>query len=149
MAADVRTVNKTGLAVGEWVQFVTEQDLKEAPVEQQEIYQQNQRFLVISRQNDLFDSCRCFLVDMAGKRYDYSARMNSLQHTRLVNEGTIRAVSRDSVESIHGVERVQSVYRAAQKHIEDLADYFAEYPAQFLGQSALYWTKNKLMKTTR
>lgn len=126
-------INRTGLQVGQWIQFHTTKDLSQASEPQQAIYQENQRYLVFSREDALFDACRCNVMDIDGKSFDYCARMFSLGYTNLVSDGEIRVVSKESVETIHGAEKVQAVYEAAKKRIDELSGYFTKYPAQILG----------------
>ncbi len=129
MSANVR-IEANELRVNQWVQFLTSQDLSAAPVEQQEIYQPSRCFLVISRADALLDPCRCYLVDIAGKKYDYCPRVGSLGSTRLVEMGEIEVVSREDVELIHGVEKVYSVYKAAQMYLKELAKDLVKHPAR-------------------
>jgi len=132
-----RAIEREGLEVGQWIQFSTTEDLSNSESEVKAIYQENQRFLVISREDAPLDDCRCNVIDIDGKIYDYCARMFSLGFTNLSWDGKIRAVTRESVEVILGKEKVEAVYQAAEKHLEKRADYFAKYPAQLLGQSKL------------
>lgn len=127
--------DRTGLEVGQWVWFFTSEDLSDLELEKQAIYEKNQRYLVISREDVAFDSCRCNVVDIDGKIYDYCARLFYLGNNDL--DGVeIRLVSKKSVEQIHGVEKVQSVYQAAKEHIKGLSGYFSDYPAQILGKTS-------------
>ena len=126
-------VSRTGLDVGQWVQFKTDGDLSEVPEEEQAIYQENQRYLVFSRNNFADDPCRCYLIDMNCKRWDYCPRVLFLDHFSLAWDVKITGFSRESVEVIHGSEQVEVVYEAARKCIEELKDYFAQDPARILG----------------
>lgn len=67
--------------------------------------------------------------------HDYCPRMQMLDFTTSVGSGKIRFFSRDGVESIHGAEKVKSVYTAAEQHLKRLRNYFEIYPGEILNQS--------------
>ena len=128
-------IGRRELKVGQWIHFHTTKDLNKASDALQAIYQESQRYLVFAREDEMFDACRCYVMDINGNSFDYNARMYSLGSTSLVYKGEIRVVSKESVEAIHGAEKVEAVYLAAQKRIEELSDYFAKYPNQLLNTS--------------
>lgn len=129
-------IGREGLQVGQWIQFTTEENIPTSQSEKKAIYEGSQRYLVISREDAFCDTCRCNVVDVNGKMYDYCARMFSLNYIDLVWDSEIRVVSRENVEALHGVLKVQAVYQAAANHIGRLSEYFEKYPAQILGKTS-------------
>ena len=127
------SVGPTEISVGEWVKFCTDEDLSIASSEQKAIYQENQRYLVISREDHLFDECRCYLIEiLTGKMLGYCPRMQRLGDTDLIWVKNVKVFSRKSVEALYDNAKVQAAYDAAKKHLEDHAYYFKVYPKETL-----------------
>lgn len=125
MAATVRTIGPAELEVGQWIQFYTDEDLSNVPVKQKAIFQENQRYLVFSREDELSQACRCNVIAIDGNQSVYIPYPTSSGYARLVDDEEIRVVSRESVEALHGSEKVQAIYKAAKKFLEEEKDYFA------------------------
>lgn len=104
------------MQVGNWVQYSTNRDFSKWGSEHKEIYQKNQCFLVIAEYTPIFDQ-NFDLIDMKGNIHNYCPRMRMLGLVDLQSDYKITKVSKKTVESIHGADKVQSVYEAAQKFI--------------------------------
>lgn len=128
-------IGRKDLEVGQWIQFSTQEDVSGAELKIRTAYEKNQRFLVISREDESTDLCRCYVVNMKGSLYDYNAETFSLGGYKLVENSEIRAVSKESVHGLHGIEKVQKIYQQATKYINtDLAEQFKKHPAHTLGK---------------
>src|SRR5580765_2256739 len=77
----------------QWVKFSLEKSRYNPSEEQKKIYQADRFFLVVSRTDEMYDSCRCYLIDATGKTYDYCPRMGSLGDVNLLWDQTITAFS--------------------------------------------------------
>lgn len=128
-----RGISKTGLEVGQWVCFsATAEALALASEPQKKIYEENHFFLVISREDAMWDGCRCNLVDKDGNCHDYCPRVCSLGWTNLFVSTEIFVVDQEEVNTLYGKEQRDQIYKNAQEHLEKKRDYFAKYPAQLL-----------------
>lgn len=120
-------ISSAQLEVGQWVQFANTDKTEKLNFITEIFCEEKERLLVISREDSFMDRCRCYLIDTSGTPHDFSGSQFDFK-------GEIRVVSRESVETIHGIEKVNKVYEAAQKHLEKCKAYFAKYPAQVLGK---------------
>jgi hypothetical protein len=157
MSTDIHSF-KRGLKVGSWIQFLAHIDISKASAMQKEIYHPAQRYLVISREELFADNYCYFLTDLSGTIRDFNSKMHSLDDTTLMMKTEIITHTRNKVELIHGVEKVEFVYESAQRFIKG-SSYFAKHPAQVLGQSSivsqlreinetLEWKASQLMDKT-
>jgi hypothetical protein len=113
-------IDALSLKVGQWVKFSTDVKPSTLTEEQQKIYQGNRAFLVINRDDGMFDPCRCFLIDVNDELlYDYCPRMNSLGGAGdFVWGHQTLEVPLEEVLPIYGREGTLSIYLRAQQHIE-------------------------------
>lgn len=127
------------LHVGQWIYFTAQEEkLSEASEKQQSLYDENRFFLVISRHDDMFDGCRCFIVDMDGNNHDYCPRMHRIGYVDRIWGDKVMLVDQEYVESIHGISEVQKVYQAAKFHLGNRREYFAEIrPTELLDVDGL------------
>jgi hypothetical protein len=141
-----KTIGKFNLEVGQWVKFSTEKAHDSLSEKQKPIYQTDRIFLVLTREDALFDSCRCALIDETGKNYDYCPRMHELNFVGLIWNHNIIAYSNDEVESFYEREKILSIYEAAQKYLDKMSDYFEEYAAKKLNvEIEIQQIKNKII----
>lgn len=110
------------MQVGNWIQYSTHQDFSKWEPEDQEIYQKNQFFLVITENNPTFDDNFDLIDVIAEKIHNHCERMCMLGLVDLASDYRIAIASKETVESVHGVDTVLSVYEAAQKYIERTKD---------------------------
>lgn len=109
-------IGKYNLKVGQWIKFsIDEKTQNGLSEEQKSIYQKDRIFLVLTREDEMFDSCRCYLLDEEGKKYDYCPRMHELHFIALIWDHEIIAYSNDEVETFYEREKLLSIYEAAKK----------------------------------
>lgn len=122
--------------IGQWVKFETANNIAELSSEEQNIYRQEAIFLVISREDKLYDAGRCYLVDNNGQLFDSCPRMQSLNSITFTNM-TIKAYSHEEADSIVGKEKMLEMVGMAQKHLQDLSEYFNKYGGKILDASSI------------
>ncbi|NGX33926.1 MAG: hypothetical protein K1060chlam1_00269 [Candidatus Anoxychlamydiales bacterium] len=103
------------LEIGQWVQFTTDTDLSSYPRKTQEIYDQNQHFLVLGRDDPFFEPGNCYILDVTRRVHTYSASMFMFDQTNLLADTQIRIVSRAGVETLHEKSTIQVVYEERQR----------------------------------
>lgn len=81
------------------------------------VYQEDQIFLVLKREDTSFDKCRCILIDKNSKIYDYCPRDGSLNLVTMISDQKIAALSNSKVEAIYGNEKILAIYESAQKFL--------------------------------
>jgi len=135
----IKIVSDFHLQVGQWVQFTTNKDSSKLSEKQLKIYSEDRLFLVATREDSSFDTCRCELIDNSGRRYDYSPRGGMLEGTFLVWNHNILAVPAKDVEEMIGEAGMQHVYAGAQKRLDEMKDsgYLAKHRVQTLDVAAL------------
>jgi len=140
-----KTIGKYDLEVGQWVKFSTEKDQDSLSEKQKPIYQKDRIFFVLTREDAMYDSCRCDLIDETGKNYDYNPRMHELGFVGLIWDHEIIAYSNHEVESFYEREKILSIYEAAQKYLDKMSDDFMQYGANKLNlEIEIQQIKNKI-----
>jgi hypothetical protein len=140
-----KSIGRCDLQVGQWVKFSTTQAPESLSKGQQDIYQNGRIFLVVTREDQGFDPCRCYLIDENGKSYDYCPRMHSLGYVDLLwDDHNTSAYSNEEVESTLGKEKMTSIYQAAKAQLEKMSGYFSKYPAKKLNVDAQLGDKEAL-----
>ena len=127
-----KTIGKYDLEVGQWVRFSTEKAQDSLSEDQKPIYQKDQLFLVLTREDALFDSCRRYLIDETGKAHDYCPRMHGLGFVDLVWNQNVIAYSKDEIKFFYENEKILFIYEAAQEYLDKMSDYFKKYGAKKL-----------------
>jgi hypothetical protein len=123
------------LQVGQWVIFQTDKPIETLTNAQKDIF--NRPFLVVTREDAFFDSCRCTLIGEDDKTYDYCPRVRTIGNASLADDHGIFIILSQKIESIFGKEKLESIYENVQKHLDSMAEYFKKYPAQKLDIESL------------
>ncbi|MFA5960835.1 MAG: hypothetical protein WC785_09990 [Tatlockia sp.] len=126
------TINIYDLQVGQWVKFFTKKSLNSLSEKQQKLYQAELIFLVVTREDVMYDSCRCNLVDNNGQLYDYCPRTKSLNSVDFSGDNVIEAFSHEEIESVYGKDNMLMIAEMAQKHLEGLSEYSKKYAGKIL-----------------
>jgi hypothetical protein len=143
-----KSIGRLDLQVGQWVKFSTKTDLGSLSEGQQQIYQNTRIFLVVAREDAMFDSCRCYLIDENGKSYHYCPKKHSLGYVDLLwDNNNICAFSDEEIECVLGKETMLSVYQAAKAQLEKMSDYFSKHPAKKLNVDAKLEDKEVIAST--
>ena len=125
-----KKIGKYDLVVGQWIKFSTsDKELSKASEKTKKFYQQEQLFLVLNRDDVMFDSCRCFLIDVSSVIYDYCPRMHELNFTSLIWNHEITTFSHNEVETIYGKNKINAFYNAI---CEGINNPKSEYMASLL-----------------
>ena len=105
------------LQVGQWVQFkTTNTDYLGDTAKQRDRYDyDNDRLFLVVTREDLFEPCRCDLIDNSGTRYDYCPSKCMLERTFLDWESTVVVVLPEDVKAMIGEAGMRQVYEGAHK----------------------------------
>lgn len=137
MGNSMKEIAKRGLQVGQWVQFRTEKPLERLSPRQKKIYQPDQYYLVLTREDYAFDPGCCFLVDKNGGMFDYCPRTHELGYVSLEWEDKIMEVDTALVELEYGQEVLNTIYSACYDHLARLSSYLKDRHVELLDLSKL------------
>ena len=129
-------IGKRGLQVGKWIRFSVPDY---AETDDKKFFGEKRFFLVVSREDHAFDPCRCCILDMDGRSYDYNLRMSHLysmtgEHPDwdIYDETSVFFVEKKGVITTLGSEKVEEVYKSARAFLEKMTNYFSKDSAETL-----------------
>ena len=112
-------ITNNGLMVGQWVKFRT-QEFSDQNLQPNNVFHRNQRFLVITRQDLLWDPCNCYLMNLEEKIFKYSPNDLMFGDNILPLSYEIVWVSNNDVENIKGKDRVNAINNKAREIINKI-----------------------------
>ena len=117
--------DKYSLKIGDWVKFSNKQR-SSFNKKQQDIFSDDQVFLVLSRTDQQNDKCRCYLISIKNNKIlDYYPRMSYIGYVN-IDKAKIYKFSKEELEKKYNKEKIDKTYECAKAYIIKRKTHFSK-----------------------